>query len=226
MNTFARACSGGERPLEFRSVSKVFRSGGRAVVGLPALSLTVERGEAVALVGPNGSGKTTAIRIAATLVEPTNGSVCVFGSDAATEPGFVRSAIGVSLASTRSFYWRLSAEHNLRFFAAIQGLPRRTARARAHAVSNELGLNKHLGTPARRLSKGTVARLALARALLHEPELLLLDEPFASLDDRARGLAWSALERRLCGGAAALIASHDQEGIERCGRSVEIDLPQ
>jgi ABC-2 type transport system ATP-binding protein len=209
--------------LELSSVSKVYSRGGRSSLGLPALSLRVDAGEAVALVGPNGSGKTTAIKIAATLVEPTTGEVSVLGRDAASDPRSVRSSIGVSLASSRSFYWRLSAEHNLLFFAAAQGVRRRAGQARVRELAAELGLSRYLRVPARRLSKGTVARLALARALVHEPDLLLLDEPFASLDDEGCDLAWCALERRLARGSSALVASHDTSQIGRCGRHVAID---
>jgi ABC-type multidrug transport system ATPase subunit len=209
--------------LELRRVSKIYsRSGRCSVRGLAPLSLTIEPGEAVALVGPNGSGKTTAIKIAATLVVPTTGSVTVLGRDAAREAVRVRSAVGLSLASTRSFYWRLSAEQNLLFFSAVQGVGLRGARERVRSLATELGISGHLRVPARRLSRGTVARLAIARALIHGPSLLLLDEPFSSLDGEGRRLAWRALERRLAAGASVLIASHDRAEIARCGRSVDV----
>lgn len=210
------------KALEIRSLTKVYAGRGGPARGLRPLTLDVSSGESVALVGPNGSGKTTALKIAATLVEPTSGTALVFGRSVAREPGAARAAIGASFSSSRSFYWRLSAEHNLSFFAATQGLGVRESRRRIRELADELDLVDHLRTPARRLSMGTLARLAIARALLHEPPLLLLDEPFASLDSRSCELVWGALSRRLAEGVAVLMASHDRAHILNCGRAVAV----
>jgi ABC-2 type transport system ATP-binding protein len=209
--------------LRMCSVCKLYRGRRGEVRGLAPLSLQVASGEAVALLGPNGCGKTTALKIAATLVEPTSGTTAVLGRDVVKHALAVRSAIGVVLASTRSFYWRLSAGHNLAFFAAAQRIAPRTASDRVRALADEFGLSGSvLRTPARRLSRGTLAAISLMRALLHEPRLLLLDEPFASIDGPARGRIWDALERRRRDGLAVLVATHDPFQVERCERAVHI----
>jgi len=208
--------------LEMRSVSKIYRRRSGQVTGLGRLTLAIDPGETVALVGPNGAGKTTALRIAATLVEPTSGSAYVFGRDVFRFPLAARSALGTVFSSTRSFYWRLTAEHNLAFFGAAQGLSPRRARAAGRSVAAELGIAECLSVPARRLSRGVLARLALARALLHEPALLLLDEPFSAIDEAWRVPAWRSLERRVRKGLAVLLATHDPSLVERCERAVSV----
>jgi ABC-2 type transport system ATP-binding protein len=197
--------------LEFRDVTKTYRRRGGAVVGLEPLTLTLGAGESVALAGPNGAGKTTALRIAATLVEPTSGVARVCGHDVVRAAGAARASIGVSLGGARSFYWRLSARRNLAFFAALAGLPPGGRERVISALASELGLERLLALPARRLSRGALARLGVARALLASPLLVILDEPFASVDEAGRRLILEALARRTEAGSAVLIASHGSE---------------
>jgi ABC-2 type transport system ATP-binding protein len=211
--------------LEFLSVGKTFTRGGRRVVGLAPLTLDVERGEAVALTGPNGVGKSTALRIVATLTVPTTGRASVCGHDVLADAPKVRRSIGVSLGSARSFYWRLTARHNLLLFGALNGMPRRAAVAAVEHVAAELDLCRWLALPAGRLSRGTLARLSVARALLHDPLLIVLDEPFVSVDDAGRDLVWSALENRMQRGRAVALASHDACITARCDTTVRLDGP-
>ena len=209
--------------LSFRGVTKIFAERGRRIVGLPPLSLEARAGDAVALTGPNGVGKSTALRIAATLVAPTGGRAAVCGHDVVADAGSVRRLIGVSLGSARSFYWRLTARHNLLFLAALCGMPRRRAEAAVTELSGELGLADLLGLRASRLSRGALARLSVARALVHEPRLVILDEPFASVDGEGRALVWRALERRLARGRAVVLSSHDDAAVRRCSVVARLD---
>lgn len=211
-----------EPALTFRGVSKVFRRGRRAVVGLETLTLDVHRGEALALTGPNGAGKSTALRIAATLVTPSGGRACVCGHDVVGDACGARRQIGASLGSTRSFYWRLTARHNLLFFAALRGMSGPAALRAVSEIEEELGLEPWSPVPASRLSRGALARLSVARALVHDPRLIILDEPFASVDGEGRSLIWRALERRLRRGQAVVLASHDAESVRRCGAVVRL----
>ena len=211
-----------EPVLSFRDVGKVFRRKRCRIVGLAPLTLDVRAGEIVALTGPNGVGKSTALRIAATLVTPTTGRARVCDLDVVSEAPAVRRSIGVSLGSPRSFYWRLTARHNLMFFAALRGMRRRTAKASVGELASELGLVPWLPVRAGRLSRGALARLSVARALLHEPRLAILDEPFASVDGAGRDLTWQALKRRAADGRAFIIASHDQVSIARCDAVVRL----
>lgn len=213
---------GGAPVLEFHSVAKSYARRGHRICGLAPLTLRLMPGEIVALVGPNGSGKTTALKIAATLVTPTSGVTFMRGHNLSDSPSSARAATGVLLSPLRSFYWRLTAGQNLSFFAAMQGLAPSEAASRVRGLAEELALSEHLSSATRRLSAGTLARLAVARSLLHRPALLLLDEPFASMDGPSSELVWSALGRRAERGLAALVASHSDAHVSRCGRQVVV----
>jgi len=185
---------------------------------LRGLDLTVSQGDRVALLGPNGSGKTTMLRCVAGTLEPTSGSVRICGHRAGSVEA--RRSIGVSLSQERSFYMRLSGRANLLFFARVRG---RSGRAATQIVSNledELELHEILAERADRCSSGMLQQLALARALLAEPPLLLLDEPTRSLDDAAQARFWAAVDRRPQ--STFLIATHLESDVERCERRVAL----
>jgi ABC-type multidrug transport system ATPase subunit len=210
--------------IELVGLSKEFARRGRVGKGLRPLTLRVGPGEIAALIGPNGSGKTTALRILATLVEPSAGRAFVCGRDAAREPGVVRGMIGLSLASGRSFYWRLTARQNLTFFGRLARLSGGRIRERVSALASELGLEAALDVPARRLSRGTLAKLSVARALLHDPPVVLLDEPFASVDAAGRDAIARALRRAAAGRAAVLVTAQEKPEGGWCDRLY--DLPR
>ena len=214
---------GDARPAELRDVHKIYRRRGWSVVALEPLTLSVDRGEAVALVGPNGVGKSTALKIFATLVEPSAGVALVLGHDVVHEAPAVRRLIGVSLGSTRSFYWRLTARHNLAFFGRLRGLAGAELRDAIQEGASALGILSALDAPARRLSRGTLARLAVARAVLGNPALVLLDEPFAAVDSIGRDLIWRVLRDRCGRGAAVIMATHDEVQARRCDHVIELN---
>ena len=190
--------------LEFRSVSRVFGRGRRRRVVLDSQDLRVGAGSCVVLVGPNGCGKSTALRIAAGVLEPTSGSV----TPAVRRPG-------VALGSERSFYLRLSARRNLEFFAHVAGVSAGRPRAAVAAVAAELGLERHLDTIAAELSRGARSLLGLARALIAAPRLLVLDEPMSGVDAFGRVRAHAALQLRMSQGAGVLMSGHSvEEGSE------------
>jgi ABC-type multidrug transport system ATPase subunit len=211
--------------LRLEQVSKSFIVGGREARALEDVTAFVAPGQMAALTGPNGAGKTTALRIVATLVSPSSGSGLVYGRDIVTERAAVRRLTGVSLGTGRSFYQRLTARHNLAFFARLVGVRRRAVAREIQRLAAELDLERFLPRPARGLSRGALARLSVARACLGEPSLLLLDEPFASVDSPARELLWGALERRTRAGRTVVMATHDSEVAGRCDLVVELCNP-
>jgi ABC-2 type transport system ATP-binding protein len=181
-----------------------------AVTALAGIDLSVAPGEVVTLLGPNGAGKSTLIRILATTVLPDEGSVHVAGYDAVAQPTAVRRSFGLALGDERSWYWRLSGRRNLEFFAALYGLRRREAAARVDVLLREIGLADAADRRFDGYSTGMRMRLSLARALLPDPRVLLLDEPTRSLDP----LAASAFQARVLELASArrmavLYATHD-----------------
>lgn len=179
--------------MELHRVSHVF--GPRRV--LHELSFSVAPGRIFALLGPNGAGKTTVLRLLAGLLVPTDGEVRVLGGDP-VEPA-VRAGIGWIPAGERTFYLRISALENLLFFARLQGMPRRAARRRAEELLVAVGLEGRGHDRVRTYSQGMQRRLAVARGLMHEPDLLLVDEATHDLDpegaERIRGVVRAAAQR-------------------------------
>ena len=181
------------------------------------LDLTVAAGERVALRGANGSGKTTVLRCLSGTLTPTRGAVRIGGHP----PGSfaARELIGVSFAQERSFYQRLSGEKNLVFFAELHFGDRLQARAAVREVVEELEIGEIVGRRVDQCSSGMVQQLAIARALIGDPDVILLDEPTRSLDKDAIGRFWASVDRR--GDVAVVIATHRDEDLERCGRIVD-----
>ncbi|MFZ5475947.1 MAG: ABC transporter ATP-binding protein [Myxococcota bacterium] len=176
---------------------------------LHGVSLHVDPGEIVVMVGPNGSGKTTCLHLLAGLLRPTTGRARVLGRDPCDDAA--RALLGFSSASDRGFHTRLSVRENLRFFAALHGLRGPALVGRLGELAGSLEIGELLDSPFRVLSAGQRARVALARALLHRPKALLLDEATRSLDPGAARRFREHVVKRLVGdeGLAVLYTSHD-----------------
>lgn len=177
---------------------------------LNGVDLSVAPGEILALLGHNGAGKSTLLRILATTVIPDGGSARVAGFDVVSEPEQVRRRLGITLGDERSWYWRLSGRKNLEFFATLYGFSRRQAAARVAELLDELELTYAADRRFDGYSTGMRMRLSLARAMLPDPPVLLLDEPTRSLDpvaaasfrDQVATLAHAQ-------GKAILLTTHD-----------------
>jgi len=175
---------------------------------LAGVTLSIGAGEFVTLVGPNGAGKTTLLRILATLIRPTSGTVRIAGLNPAQAGPEVRRRIGF-LSHRTLLYDDLTAEQNLRFYARLYGLS--DASARIDELLERVGLADRRHDRVRTFSRGMQQRLAVARAVLHRPSILLLDEPYTGLDPQATD-ALSALLGELAGeGCTILLTTHDLE---------------
>jgi ABC-2 type transport system ATP-binding protein len=208
------AVAGGRRPapalravplpgIEARDLIQVYRRS----PALNGVSLAVEPGEIHALLGPNGAGKTTLVRVLSGLINPTAGTVNVAGIDAARNPRDLRTAIGIVPSGDRSFYLRISGLENLVFFARMHGLRRGRAVERADELLEHVGLASAARQRVGEYSHGMQKRLSVARALLADPRVLLIDEATHDLDPegsrRIQALVSEAAER----GAAVLWAT-------------------
>jgi ABC-2 type transport system ATP-binding protein len=222
--------------IAVESLDKLFpapRSGWRAflqpfqpptAVALDGVSLEVQEGETVAIVGANGAGKSTLLRILSTLLLPTRGHARIAGLDVSRRPREVCRVLGCHAGSDRGFYARLTGRENLRFFGRLQHLSLPEIDRRTEWLAVHLGLDSALTRQVRLLSAGTVQRLSLARALLHSPRVLLLDEPTRSLDalvaaEFRRYLRQEVVHR---GGATLLFASHSLAEVEQLADRVAI----
>ncbi len=215
--------------LKRRSLRElVMRPFGRAerVIALREVALEVRRGEIFGLLGPNGAGKTTLLKILAGLVLPTEGRALVAGIDVAVDDQAVKRAIGFVTSDERSFYWRLTGRENLHFFGGLCGLDPRGRRRRAAELLDAMELAPVADQQFLGYSSGMKQRLAIARALLHDPPILCLDEPTRSLDPIAakhlRRFVVDRLNRE--GGKTILLATHNlQEAEELCARLAVLD---
>jgi len=180
---------------------------------LAAVDLSIERGEFVTLMGPNGAGKTTLLRILATLARPTSGTVRIAGLDPTRDGIEVRQRIGF-LSHRTLLYEDLTAEQNLRFYARMYGLD--DGPARVQDLLQRVGLATRRHDLVRTFSRGMQQRLALARAVLHRPHVLLLDEPYTGLDPLAAQVLTGLLAELTGEGCTTLLTTHD------LGRGLEV----
>jgi len=154
----------------------------RPVEALKDISFCVGKGELFGLLGPNGAGKTTMVKILITLLIPTSGTATILGNDVVKEAEKLRSRIGFVLGGERGVYWRLTGRDNLRYFADLYGLPPKESRERISRLLKLVGLAERGDDKVEGYSRGMKQRLHIARCLLHDPQILFLDEPTLGLD--------------------------------------------
>ncbi|MES1167428.1 MAG: ABC transporter ATP-binding protein [Pseudomonadota bacterium] len=197
--------------IDVTGVTKRF--GGKTVVD--AIDLSVRRGEIYGFLGPNGSGKTTFIRMLCGLLTPDAGTGTCLGYDVRTQQAEIKCHVGY-MTQRFSYYEDLSIRENLDFIARIYAVPDRAA-AVQHSLER-LGLQNRSAQLAGQLSGGWKQRLALAACLIHQPQLLLLDEPTAGVDPKARREFWDEIHQLAADGLTVLITTHYMDEAERCHR--------
>ena len=204
----------------FQSVGKTFRhrpalfnwlgrERGGETIALKDVSFSAAPAEVLALLGPNGSGKTTTLKLISTMLLPDAGSVRVAGCDTRGDSGLVRRQVGIAIATERSFFPRLSARENLDFFAALDEVSRRERRERIAEVLSETGLEEQSDTLVMKFSSGMFQRLGIARALVKRPAVLLLDEPTRSMDAATTAHFWTTIRALAKQKTTILIATHN-----------------
>jgi ABC-2 type transport system ATP-binding protein len=182
------------------------------------MDLEVLRGEVLGLLGPNGAGKTTTVRLLAALIEPTEGTASVDGLDVRQQPDEVRARVGI-LTETPGLYEKLSATANLDFFGRLHGLDAATRAERIERYLRLFSLWDRRDEAAGAFSKGMKQKLAIARALLHEPAVVFLDEPTAALDPEAAYIVREAIEAIRRSGRTIVLATHNLYEADRlCDR--------
>ena len=199
----------GAPALEIRRLRKVFER-----PAVDDLDLTVRAGELYALLGPNGAGKTTTLRMVVGLLKPDAGAISVFGADALADPIAAKRMIAW-LPDEPMLYDKLSPMEYLEFVAGLWGVEAKAARARAQELLEWLDLWKHRGERCEGFSRGMKQKAVLAGALIHEPRLLILDEPLTGLDAGAARQVKDLLQSKARAGATVILTTHILEVAER-----------
>jgi ABC-2 type transport system ATP-binding protein len=199
--------------IDIRGLRKVFGP----LVAVEGLTLAVNAGEVFGLLGPNGSGKTTTIRMLCGLLTPTSGTATVAGCDVVRDSELVRRRLGY-MSQKYGLYDDLTVRENIEFYGGIYGLVGAERRARVEALLAELGLDKRVNQFAGTLSGGWKQRLALACATAHRPPVLFLDEPTAGVDPASRRRFWEIIHTMASRGTTILVTTHYMDEAARCDR--------
>ena len=195
----------------------------RVVNAVDDVSFMANDGEVTGLLGPNGAGKTTTLRMLSTLLTPDRGHATIDGANLTTERATVRQRLGV-LGDAKGLYWRLTARENIVYFGRLQGLAESDAQKRADALIDELGLHDLAERPTQGFSQGERMKVAIARALVHNPQTVLLDEPTNGLDIMSTRAMREMIRGLKARGKCVLFSSHImQEVAALCDRIVIIN---
>ncbi len=212
-----------DRALHIEELVKRYETGVEALRGV---SLDIETGDFFGLLGPNGAGKTTLIHCATGLARPTSGAIRVFGHDAIKDYAEARQAVGLA-PQELNLDWFLTVEETLDYHAGYFGMPKRERRERAEQLLETFSLTEKRKERTRTLSGGMKRRLILARALMHRPRLLILDEPTAGVDIELRLELWHYVKRINQEGTTILLTTHYLEEAEQlCDRIAFINEGQ
>jgi heme ABC exporter ATP-binding subunit CcmA len=203
--------------IETRALVKTYD----LMIVLRKLDFQVERGEFVALLGPNGSGKSTLLRLLSGLSKPTSGAIFIGGWELPREAAAVRAQIGM-VSHRALLYENLTARENLQFFAQLYNLAPQDIDARIRILLEQVGLAKRGDSLVRTFSRGMQQRLSIARALLHDPAVLLMDEPYTGLDQDAAHVLDGLLTQAYADGRTIVMTTHDLECAARLASRVMI----
>jgi ABC-2 type transport system ATP-binding protein len=207
--------------LEAHNLHKTYRLRGKSITAVQDVSLNIAGGEVLAFLGANGAGKTTTIKMIAGLILPDQGWVRIAGRDPHKNPWALRS-LGAVLEGTRNLYWRLTPEENLEYFGVLRGLSRQVAQQRTVELLARFDLILKRKTMVQNLSRGMQQKVAIAVALIHNPKLLLLDEPTLGLDVEATENVKQIIREVAAEGRAILLTTHQLDVAEELSDRVAI----
>ncbi|MFA1821720.1 ATP-binding cassette domain-containing protein [Virgibacillus oceani] len=199
--------------IEVHEVTKRFKDKKVSVTALNHVSLTIEKGQVVGMLGENGAGKTTLLRTIATLLMPTAGHVLVDGYDTVKKPEEIKKKIGVLFGGETGLYDRLTAKENLEYFAALFGLSKHESKVRIDELTRMFGMRDYLNRKVGGFSKGMRQKMAIARTLVHNPDIILFDEPTTGLDITASNVFRQLVEQLKQEEKTIIFSSHIMEEV-------------
>jgi len=199
--------------LQIHGLRKEFKTKKGTVVGVENLSFDVRQGEVFGLLGPNGAGKTTTLRMIATLMRPTAGTITVNGHDTQRDSAAVRQTIGY-LSNETGIYERFTPREQLQFFADVNGVPREVAKQRIDELIERFGITEFADRQANGFSTGMKQKTSIARALVHDPSLVIFDEPTTGLDIFAARSVLQSVEMLKAEGKSIILSTHIMHEVE------------
>jgi ABC-2 type transport system ATP-binding protein len=231
-----------ESVIEVKDLVRVYKSSAgllgkkkKETLAIDHISFSVGRGELFGLLGPNGAGKTTTIKVLTTLLLPTSGEAKVLGYDVSKQSLEVRKRIGLILGGERGLYYRITGRQNLRYFADLYGVPMSIRDKRIKEVLEQVGLEDRADERVEDYSRGMKQRLHIAKGLVHDPELIFMDEPTIGLDPQAARDTRNMIRDLKAKGKTILLTTHymfeadelcDRVGVIAKGRIVALDTPR
>jgi len=234
--------AGREAVIEVNDLVRVYKTSSgfvrkkrKETVAVDHISFSVEQGELFGLLGPNGAGKTTTIKMLTTLLLPTSGSIKVLGYDIVKDSIEVRKRIGLILGGEKGLYYRITARQNLKYFADLYGVPLSTRDKRIREVLDLVGLQDRADERVEDFSRGMKQRLHIAKGIVHDPELIFMDEPSIGLDPQAARDTRRMIKDFISAGKTIMLTTHymyeadelcDRIGVITKGKIVALDTPE
>ncbi|MCD7034210.1 ATP-binding cassette domain-containing protein [Metabacillus sp. GX 13764] len=199
--------------IEIQGVTKKFQDKKTSITALKHVTFSVEKGQTVGLLGENGAGKTTLLRTIATLLSPTEGRISVGGHDTLVHPDEVKKRIGVLFGGETGLYERLTARENLEYFAMLYGLSKHETKVRIDDLAKMFGMRDYLNRKVGGFSKGMRQKVAISRTLIHNPEIILFDEPTTGLDITSSNVFRQLVHQLKREGKTIIFSSHIMEEV-------------
>ncbi|WP_342540612.1 ATP-binding cassette domain-containing protein [Heyndrickxia sp. FSL K6-6286] len=206
--------------IEINNVSRTFKEKKQEIHAVQNVSFTIPTGEVVGLLGENGAGKTTLLRMIATILEPTKGEIIIDGKNTSQQTMEIKRKIGVLFGSETGLYDRLTAKENLQYFAKLYGLSKHESNVRIENLAKRFGMKEYLDRKVGGFSKGMRQKVAIARTLIHNPDVILLDEPTTGLDITSANMFRELIHHLRKEGKTIVFSSHIMEEVEQLCQTI------
>ncbi|MES1046097.1 ATP-binding cassette domain-containing protein [Heyndrickxia oleronia] len=206
--------------IEINNVSRTFKEKKQEIHAVQNVSFTIPTGEVVGLLGENGAGKTTLLRMIATILEPTKGEIIIDGKNTSQQTMEIKRKIGVLFGSETGLYDRLTAKENLQYFAKLYGLSKHESNVRIENLAKRFGMKEYLDRKVGGVSKGMRQKVAIARTLIHNPDVILLDEPTTGLDITSANMFRELIHHLRKEGKTIVFSSHIMEEVEQLCQTI------
>ncbi|TXC89287.1 ATP-binding cassette domain-containing protein [Metabacillus litoralis] len=206
--------------IDIQHVSRSFQDKKKTIEAVKDVSFQIKKGEVVGLLGENGAGKTTLLRMISTILEPSSGSIFIDGINIHQEPMKIKGRIGVLFGSETGLYDRLTARENLSYFAKLHGISKHEMKTRIDYLAVRFGMKDYLDRRVGGFSKGMRQKVTIARALIHNPEIILLDEPTTGLDITSANMFRELIHQLRKEGKTIIFSSHIMEEVKQLCESI------